>query len=157
MSVDAKMRKIIGKYVDNILTEVERDASFNFSTAEYAGTNDVVVSVVKTDDLSGEVVAEGSDATFIEFGIGVLRNTMPHPKAAELGMVRGGYGKGHGANPRGWYYVGEAGTAGTGARKYGKRTGRYTSTRTMHTFGHEANMCMYNAAKAARERLNAKH
>ncbi len=56
------------------------------------------------------VVAVGASVLFIEFGAGV---TYPdnHPQAAELGMKRGEYGKGHGKQSS-WGYYGDPGTNG---------------------------------------------
>ena len=46
------------------------------------------------------VVADGTDAVWVEFGAGVYHNgspgSSPHPNGAELGMTIGGFGKGNG-------------------------------------------------------------
>ena len=46
------------------------------------------------------VVADGTDAVWVEFGAGVYHNgspgSSPHPHGAELGMTIGGFGKGNG-------------------------------------------------------------
>ena len=54
------------------------------------------------------VVAEGTDAIWIEFGAGVYHNgsvgTSPHPKGAELGFTIGSYGQGYGSKQTWAYY-----------------------------------------------------
>jgi hypothetical protein len=54
------------------------------------------------------VIVAGGNAIWLEFGTGVKNNGSaggsPHPKGDELGMVIGGYGSGHGADPNGWWY-----------------------------------------------------
>lgn len=68
--------------------------------------NDVTVTVDHRGQLT-VVIAEGNEAVFIEYGAGVYNNgaagSSPHPWGAEQGYTIGGYGKGHGAEPR-WYY-----------------------------------------------------
>lgn len=62
-------------------------------------TGNVSVNVGNNGDLS-VVIADGSDAVFIEFGAGVYYNgsagSSPHPKGAENGFLIGEYGKGQG-------------------------------------------------------------
>ena len=82
-----------------------------FRQAIYDGTNDVVVQAPYwTEDDKLILSATGKVVTFIEFGTGI-RYLQIHPKAAELGAVRGQYGKGKGKN-QSWAYYGEAGTNG---------------------------------------------
>jgi hypothetical protein len=84
-------------------------------------------------------VTAGGNAVWIEFGTGVKKNggqagAYVHPKAAELGMSAiGTYDKGHGADPRGWWYPDGGGYK--------------------HTFGIESNQFMYQASKDMRREL----
>lgn len=41
----------------------------------------------------------------IEFGAGIAVNPTPNPLAGEFGMGVGTYGKGHGLDPNGWWYL----------------------------------------------------
>lgn len=119
-------------------------AAAGFQNAQYDGTNDSAVSIEERGENVRAVVAVGSAVLFIEFGTGV---TYPdaHPEAAELGMVRGGYGQGKG-NQRTWGYYGEAGTNGE-IRKQTEKG------QLVLTHGNPANMPMYEAVKQLRERL----
>ena len=84
-------------------------ADYAFADAEYDGTNDVSLSM-KFEGNTAELMASGKSVLFIEFGSGIVF-TDENPKAAELGFIRGAYGKGNGGKPS-WVYVGEAGTNG---------------------------------------------
>lgn len=80
-----------------------RVASAGFSTADYDGVNDVVVSLEKTRD-GYTLIASGKTVGFIEFGTGVK-----HPEWDNSGMKytppkHGTYGKKQGANPWGWWF-----------------------------------------------------
>lgn len=80
------------------------------------------------------VILVGGNAIWIEFGTGVVANAgnAPHPKADELGMSPWGtFGQGKGANPNGWWYMGDDGIP-------------------HHTYGIPANRFMYNAAQMLR-------
>lgn len=59
-----------------------------------------------------ELITEGSELLFIEFGAGVYYNgtagSSPHPKGEEFGYVIGSYGKGHGVQKI-WGYYAESG------------------------------------------------
>lgn len=79
-------------------------ARSGFSTADYDGENDVVVSLEKTTT-GYNVVAAGETVGFIEFGTGIK-----HPEWDNSGMEytppkHGTYGKGKGKNPNGWYFT----------------------------------------------------
>lgn len=80
--------------------------------------------------VSAELILNGKDAVFIEFGAGIHYNgsvgTSPHPKGNELGYTIGSYGKGKGANDY-WYY--------TDSNGVGKRS-----------MGTEATMPLYSAS-----------
>lgn len=79
-------------------------AQTGFALADYDGVNDVSVGLVKTPT-GYSVVASGETVGFIEFGTGVT-----YPEWDNSGMEytppkHGTYGKGLGANPKGWYYA----------------------------------------------------
>ena len=113
-------------------------ASARFAKAAYDGTNDASVSMETRGDGVRAVVAVGASVLFIEFGTGV---TYPdnHPQAAELGMKRGEYGKGHGKQSS-WGYYGDPGTNGV------VKTKKDGST-VVITHGNPANMPMYETVK----------
>lgn len=113
-------------------------ASACFAKAAYDGTNDASVSLETRSEGVRAVVAVGASVLFIEFGTGV---TYPdnHPQAAELGMKRGEYGKGHGKQSS-WGYYGDPGTNGV------VKTKKDGST-VVITHGNPANMPMYETVK----------
>ena len=113
-------------------------ASARFAKAAYDGTNDASVSMETRSEGVRAVVAVGASVLFIEFGTGV---TYPdnHPPAAELGMKRGEYGKGHGKQSSLGYY-GDPGTNGV------VKTKKDGST-VVITHGNPANMPMYETVK----------
>ena len=113
-------------------------ASARFAKAAYDGTNDASVSMETRGEGVRAVVAVGASVLFIEFGTGV---TYPdnHPQAAELGMKRGEYGKGHGKQSS-WGYYGDPGTNGVVKMKKDGST-------VVITHGNPANMPMYETVK----------
>ena len=113
-------------------------ASARFAKAAYDGTNDASVSMETRSEGVRAVVAVGASVLFIEFGTGV---TYPdnHPQAAELGMKRGEYGKGHGKQSS-WGYYGDPGTNGVVKMKKDGST-------VVITHGNPANMPMYETVK----------
>ena len=113
-------------------------ASARFAKAAYDGTNDTSVSMETRSEGVRAVVAVGASVLFIEFGTGV---TYPdnHPQAAELGMKRGEYGKGHGKQSS-WGYYGDPGTNGVVKMKKDGST-------VVITHGNPANMPMYETVK----------
>lgn len=119
-------------------------ASAAFRTARYDGENDVVVSSLPEwlDDHRLAVTASGASILFIEFGTGVF-NPGTHPRANELGMIRGAYGKGQGRKES-WTYVGEPGTDG-----YVVDSAR----NIVRTRGNDANRSMYDAAEEMRKNI----
>ena len=88
----------------------------------------------------GTVYLEGRTAAFIEFGTGVYYPD-DHPKAAEFGAVRGGYGKHQGLNPP-WIYVGDPGSNGVVIHTR-KRDGQPV----VLTMGNPANRVVYGTAR----------
>lgn len=85
-------------------------ARVKFTQALYTGTNDVSIEVKRVTSTHYQVIASGETVLFIEFGTGVSNPTLTEPSG--LTYPHGTYGKGKGANPNGWVYVGEQGTAG---------------------------------------------
>lgn len=61
------------------------------------------------DYARADLIVEGAELLFIEFGSGVYYNgsagTSPHPKGEEFGYVIGSYGKGHGVQKVWGYYA----------------------------------------------------
>lgn len=114
-------------------------ARMDFTSAMYAGKNDVEVSVEKIAD-GYRVVAAGEAVMFIEFGAGVINPE--HPLSDKFGYSHGTYGKGKGANANGWVYVGEQGNAGQPIRD-----GVY------RTYGNPPARAMYNASEDMRREI----
>ena len=113
-------------------------ASTRFAKAAYDGTNDASVSLETRSEGVRAVVAVGASVLFIEFGTGVTYTDNP-PQAAELGMKRGEYGKGHGKQSS-WGYYGDPGTNGVVKMKKDGST-------VVITHGNPANMPMYETVK----------
>lgn len=61
------------------------------------------------DYARADLIVEGKELLFIEFGAGVYYNgaegSSPHPKGQEFGYVIGSYGKGHGVQKVWGYYA----------------------------------------------------
>ena len=121
-------------------------ADVKFRTAQYDGTNDTIVekTPVWTSPTTLKIVASGRSITFIEFGSGV-HYTEEHPKANELGMIRGAYGHGLGKFDS-WRYKGDPGTNGEVIQK-GKHKGEVL------THGNPPARAMYDAGKEMRENV----
>ena len=105
----------------------EKEASANFSRADYDGTNDVRVTS-RVYKKTGTVTAKGTKTLFIEFGTGIIFPN-DHPEATGLNVEHGSWsegpeGKGHWDDINGWFF------------KHGQ-----------HSYGNPANRCMYNAKK----------
>lgn len=117
-------------------------ADIKFRNALYDGTNDVVVDsgAEWIDENTIAVHASGESILFIEFGTGVY-NPGVHPKANEMGMLRGEYGRKQGKN-KAWVYYGETGTNGEQLKD-----GR------VKTHGNNPNRCMWSAAENMRRQI----
>lgn len=117
-------------------------ADIKFQNAVYDGTNDVIVdsSAEWIDENTIAVHASGESILFIEFGTGVY-NPGVHPKADELGMIRGEYGKKKGQN-KAWVYYGEPGT-----------NGEDLGNGKVKTHGNDANRCMWDSAENMRQQI----
>ena len=98
---------------------IAKDASAVFNTAvadDLIGEGAVIGSVNVVVEDNGNmtlVIANGTDAVFMEFGAGVYYNggvgSSPNPLGAALGYTIGSYGKGNGAKSV-WGFKGEDGT-----------------------------------------------
>ncbi len=129
------------------LAEIGIDvAQTRFYNAQYDGNNDVRVEQTPQwiDDHTLAITASGKAITFIEFGAGV-HYTEQHPKANELGMMRGEYGHGLGKLDA-WRYKGDPGTNGVVIQK-GKHKGEIL------THGNPPARAMYDAGKEMRENV----
>lgn len=140
-SYQKELQGKINKFLERLATLGAYRARVEFTSAMYAGTNDVGVSVEPTE--TGYMVkASGQAVLFIEFGTGVINPE--HPQSGEFGFSHGTYGAGKGANEKGWVYVGEQGNAGQPIRD-----GVY------HTYGNPPAKAMYSAAKDMRAEITA--
>lgn len=120
-------------------------AKISFERAIYDGTNDVTIGEPEwVNSTTIQIVAKGNAVTFIEFGSGVYYSEA-HPKAAELGAIRGKYGKGRGKQTV-WGYYGEPGSNGI-VRKHTEKGDLVT------THGNPPNKAMYEAGKEMRNRI----
>lgn len=117
-------------------------ARVKFAQALYTGVNDVAVEVKRVSDTQYQVIASGETVLFIEFGTGISNPTLTEPSG--LTYPHGTYGKGKGANPNGWVYVGEQGNAGQPLKD---KTGVYK------TKGVPPARAMYDASKDMRKEI----
>lgn len=119
-------------------------ADYRFGIAQYDGTNDVSLSMSFSGN-TATLTASGQAVLFIEFGSGITF-TEKNPKAAELGFIRGKYGKGNGSKPS-WVYVGEQGSNGHFLRE------TKDEQAVVRTKGNPPANAMYEASKTARQKL----
>ena len=140
-----KYRKWLNERVPVFIDELAKAgvevADVKFHWAVYDGSNDVAVKVEDRGDYCKAVVAVGNSVLFIEFGTGVKTWPDNHPEVAELGMVRGEYGKGYGKR-KAWVYEGEPGSMGLPLK--GDK---------VLTHGNPANMSMYQTKQELCERF----
>ena len=117
-------------------------AQVNFNNAIYAGVNDVQVRFTEKklkNRYRATVIAEGEAVAFIEFGTGITQadNPMERSEVVKGNIVpHGWYGKGMGANPKGWIYNGQPGNA---PDTYEIKPG------VVRTRGNPANSSLWNA------------
>lgn len=103
---ETKIKTVIDKLA-NMGVEKARSI-FNSEALIYDGINDVVVEDARwVSKTKIEIVARGQAVAFIEFGTGIVYAD-DHPLASQLGIARGTYGQGKGANPT-WAYYGTKG------------------------------------------------
>lgn len=86
-------------------------AGTGFATAQYDGTNDVVVSMEQSGTRVA-VKADGTTVGFIEFGAGINNPPWPGFGGSYVPPERGTYGDGHGSQKYGWWYNPEDGDKG---------------------------------------------
>lgn len=112
-----------------------------FGQAIYDGDRNVKVSFEarNEEETAFAVIASGKSVLFIEFGSGV-KYPDDHPKAHEMGMYRGVFGAGKGANQKGWTYYGDPGS-----------NGRRVRDGVVRTYGNPANQCMYRSMQDLKE------
>lgn len=142
---------------NKLRTLMERLAEIGIVTAElklqtvvYDGTNDMKINSVPKwiDENKLAISAKGNSVAFIEFGTGVVYAD-DHPKAADVGAIRGAYGKGKGKQTT-WGYYGDPGTNGiTIEKKKGKAKGKTV----VLTHGNPANRVLYDAGKEMRNQI----
>ncbi|MCD8201752.1 MAG: hypothetical protein LUD47_06795 [Clostridia bacterium] len=124
------------KFLDRLAEEGEATAKYACNSAEIAG-------YIHTEGEGNRrvVTCDHPDVSFLEFGTGVRFNgpagLSPHPKGKEVGALIGTYGKGHGADPNGWYYF----DMDVGA--------------VVHTFGVPYNHFMWDGAVAIRDDMES--
>ena len=115
-------------------------ARVKFTQALYAGDNDVEIEVKRVSNTCYQVIASGKTVLFIEFGTGV--NNPEYTAPSGLTYQHGTYGKGHGADPNGWVYVGKQGN-----------NGKYLADGVYHTTGNPPAKAMYQASKDMQEEI----
>ena len=127
---EAKEREFVKRLAEIGLTV----ARTGFQLADYDGQNDVVVTMNQSGS-QATIVASGETVGFIEFGTGVLNPEWSGSTATGYKPPKHGtYGKGKGANPKGWYF-----TAGPGA--------------SQHTYGNPPAEAMLTARDAMIEQV----
>ena len=123
-----------------------RIASMYYSTAQYAGENDVVVQAISTGKYQAEVRAYGHAVMFIEFGTGITNPyDAPEAKAKLISGIpveHGQYGHGRGASEKGWFYQGVL-----GANPPENTELSYKKPGLIHTYGSPAYPAMYMSRK----------
>lgn len=115
--------------LNNLADIGSNNAQMAYDTAQRDGNDSpIIVNVQNTGQYERTIVASGEQVAFVEFGTGILNEESPVQASVE-GIVRhGGYGKGNGANPWGWFYKGN-------------------DERWHRTLGINAQNCLYNAGK----------
>ena len=124
-------------------------ARVKFTQAFYAGKNDVVIDVKRISNTHYQVVASGETVLFIEFGTGVSNPEYVAPSG--LTYKHGTYGKGKGADPNGWVYVGEQGNAGRPLKYFSGDD--EVPEGVFKTYGNPPARAMYDASKDMRAEI----
>lgn len=86
-------------------------AEAGFSIADYDGVNDVLIAETQNGPRAA-IIAYGETVGFIEFGTGVKFREYNSSDTEFTPPPHGSYGKGKGANPKGWYFSQGEGAAG---------------------------------------------
>lgn len=143
---ERKLKEFDDRFCKRLADDARDIADAYYRSAEYAGDNDVIVNVVPNGHGSYRVVANGRAVLFIEFGTGISK--LDAPKEERDMIIRGDvvqhgqYGKGLGANPKGWSYRGSIGANPPGDT-YEMRKGKGM----VHTRGNTSTSAMYEARK----------
>lgn len=116
-SINQKLEEVVREVAQLGLEVAEKEiakASFTYdSEGVESGSDTEHSSQIKVTSLRGyahaDLIVEGRELLFIEFGSGVYYNgpvgSSPHPKGQEFGFLIGSYGKGHGAQKVWGYYA----------------------------------------------------
>lgn len=142
------------KLTKRLAKTASAEARKGYSTAEYAGTNDVTVSTEPVDKLRTRVTADGEAALFIEFGTGINKSDAPEARAdLKSGNVvgHGQYGHHLGRFKTGWRYEGDPGSNHP-SDTYVIPQGQ-PHEGMVHTKGNDATPAMYLAKKKAQAEL----
>lgn len=119
-SIKRKLEEVVREVAKVGLEVAEREiskASFTYDEKGIeSGSDTEHNSQIKVTSLRGyahaDLIVEGRELLFIEFGAGVYYNgpvgSSPHPKGEEFGFLIGSYGKGHGAQ-KVWGYYNDSG------------------------------------------------
>ena len=86
-------------------------ARTGFALADYDGINDVLLAETQNGSRAA-IIAYGETVGFIEFGTGVKFREYDSSSTEFTPPPHGSYGKGKGANPKGWYFKQSEGAAG---------------------------------------------
>lgn len=122
-------------------------AQVSFSSAQYDGTNDVKCYTEWDGDKKLNIVANGKAVAFIEFGTGIVY-VDDHPKAKEMGAIRGSYGYHMGRFPT-WHYPVHKGTGSNGVYVQTSKGMRIL------TEGNPPSYSLYNTAKELRTKIQS--
>ena len=85
-------------------------AQTGFAMADYDGINDVLIAETQNGPRAA-IIAYGETVGFIEFGTGVKFREYNSSSAEFTPPPHGSYGKGKGANPKGWFFKQHEGSA----------------------------------------------
>lgn len=114
--INQKLEEVVSEVAKVGLEVVEKEitkASFTYDEKGIeSGSDTEHNSQIKITSLRGyahaDLIVEGKELLFIEFGAGVYYNgsvgSSPHPKGEEFGFLIGSYGQGHGAQKVWGYY-----------------------------------------------------
>jgi hypothetical protein len=100
-------------------------AQTGFALADYDGVNDVLIAETQSGPRAA-VIAYGETVGFIEFGTGVKFREYDSSSTEFTPPAHGTYGKGKGANPKGWYF--SQGEGAHGRHTYGNPPGEVMLT-----------------------------
>lgn len=108
-------------------------AETGFSMTDYDGINDVLIAETQNGPRAA-IIAYGETVGFIEFGTGVKFREYNSSDTEFTPPPHGSYGKGKGANPKGWWFSNSPGSA-------------------QHTYGNQPAEAMLAARDAMVERV----